>query len=788
MSCVMSRPQSRPWRDIARIVGVRSRYIALVSKKLINTGNGHGFHGGLSENENDELNTIEGFLPIEVLLAFHLLALRKVADRQDEAIKKAIPPNPKSKERTVSKSPQRKRHNGSSMSRLRNAVFGKVTEPMRDQLLSPPVQPSYSTLTDVEVKSDFSFNSSPFPEDSGKIQLNLIANSSQEDFRFKIHSICCIISLMNENEKSPLVVAQVEANALVRAFKTGVALATLDIVRLNVRDCLCSSDSYLSKILVVGSSKSDELIYNAINGTTQQPTSSDDELGAAFSPSDTGDSNLSVNNEKLNSLNNVDSWGSANKSLVPSRVVSRVSVFSGQNGMSCDISSLPATFVWNKSCLDALSDFFASPMPTLESKLRARLVKSATPLAHKAFIAFSSPSSIAVNINVDAPKLWIPISNRRKDGALYCDAGHLNMSIRKKEREINTNWSIEATSIQMKFISSAINSSTKNANNEIPVVRPFEVKMSAEMVAEGNNESKTEYDTIGTNLCAKTKVVAGIGTIFLNLVDVDILAKAIGKLYAHAVSMTKNRSREPSKRLRSDDQQLVFDEKIQNLLDISVHIEQIEMAIPGYVPPNADVTSKQYSKRTYMVCLMGMVIKLDKIDDDMSVSKSRFDLQNIYIVHTRGPSPNVSLNACRLEPWRLVLSRGGGDNSVNMSSISFIPDRGMITSPEKRDCSKSIDSSFFSFAPEGGLSKNYFISVSYFHDGRKHIDEVEVDIEPLILRVTPTSLRDCVMGLHRITELVRIMGSEMERMVHEGGRLAREKIGKFIAHYWCAWL
>ena len=76
--CVTSRPNARPWQDIKRIVSCRSRYIELVVKKNTDRGNGVGFHAGLSPKQSDELLLMEDFLPIEALLAFHLVALRRV--------------------------------------------------------------------------------------------------------------------------------------------------------------------------------------------------------------------------------------------------------------------------------------------------------------------------------------------------------------------------------------------------------------------------------------------------------------------------------------------------------------------------------------------------------------------------------------------------------------------------------------------------------------------------------------------------------------------------------------
>lgn len=80
ISCVMTRPNVRPWRDVLQITSRRSRYIELVINKVSNTRKGGGFHGGLMEEESLELIRLEDLLPIEALLSFHLIALRKMVD------------------------------------------------------------------------------------------------------------------------------------------------------------------------------------------------------------------------------------------------------------------------------------------------------------------------------------------------------------------------------------------------------------------------------------------------------------------------------------------------------------------------------------------------------------------------------------------------------------------------------------------------------------------------------------------------------------------------------------
>ena len=82
IACVTSRPNSRPWGDVKRIVSSRRRYIPLVAKKLSKSTERVGFHAGLSSKDSAELLELEDLLPIEALSAFHLVALRQVYESQ----------------------------------------------------------------------------------------------------------------------------------------------------------------------------------------------------------------------------------------------------------------------------------------------------------------------------------------------------------------------------------------------------------------------------------------------------------------------------------------------------------------------------------------------------------------------------------------------------------------------------------------------------------------------------------------------------------------------------------
>ncbi len=65
------------------------------------------------------------------------------------------------------------------------------------------------------------------------------------------------------------------------------------------------------------------------------------------------------------------------------------------------------------------------------------------------------------------------------------------------------------------------------------------------------------------------------------------------------------------------------------------------------------------------------------------------------------------------------------------------------------------------------------IKASLLHDSKEHLDEVDVEIDSIVVRVTPTTLKDCAKGLQKVVELAQLVTREMERKVHEEGRKAR---------------
>ena len=71
------------------------------------------------------------------------------------------------------------------------------------------------------------------------------------------------------------------------------------------------------------------------------------------------------------------------------------------------------------------------------------------------------------------------------------------------------------------------------------------------------------------------------------------------------------------------------------------------------------------------------------------------------------------------------------------------------------------------------IPKSQALMLSIVRDGDNHLDDVDMNLNYLVFRITPSSLQDCSEALTRVLELIDIMTRAMERRVHAAGHLAR---------------
>ena len=718
ISCVMTRPRSRPWRDVVRIVECRETYIELVLKRLENQLNTSGYYRGLSRAEAEKLSEITEFLPLEVLLSFHLVALRKSVAKKQGGINENNRLQPISRFKALFSS--------------RN----KDNDKERHELLS---------LKRNELKSRNMMNINLNRASSTKPQLNL--SSLTEGFRFIMHNFRASIGLCMNERNSPFIKFELESRGLMRSFDSGLSTGLFDLLRLNIYDVIDNRQSQ-NPILTVDQS---ELSHdNSFSLDLSQYFSQMSISIPAYIESQKGDF-FNINQ------------------LFKTKVASRIMVMSDERLVTSDIISFPANIIWNQDCMDSIANFLASPINEIEAKLKSRLAKSATPLAKKAFAASISPKSLDIHLNIEAPKIWIPISpGKGEDGALYCDAGHLIMKMQKHRQETISKWNIDINDIHLKFLSKF--DSVFDEKYGTPIIMPFQVKVNAEIAAESITH-ETNAGVIGAGSHANIVV----GTILLNLADVDIVAKAIGRLYASIIEKESYTNSSSRKSKEFQMKKMSSDEKVISKVKVHASISKIEMTMVGHsLVPNEGTKGR----RRYLVTLLGINIMLVQ-----NVKKqATLSLKDLSIVQNKSSS-NLKVTDSVTEPWRFVLSKRQREaqsfhlldedishsfnSSENNSFVNTFDDQGLV-----------LDGSFFDNESGRREQKGHIVKLSYVHDG--YIDEVEIDFEPIVIRVTPTSLRDSIQGLRRVIEVSRIIGKEMERKVHAESRLAREKYGMNI--------
>ena len=232
-----------------------------------------------------------------------------------------------------------------------------------------------------------------------------------------------------------------------------------------------------------------------------------------------------------------------------------------------------------------------------------------------------------------------------------------------------------------------------------------------------------------------------------------------------------------------------------------VKVERVEMAIEGHskssVQTSDDQSIASYAsldtfldptprKRTYIVEVFDIVV-----DHTKNASKARTVLkvmdasiarvkENASPFQSFVPQESQYLILVRAEGRKHVVPDGGEALfSPILESSLQIADKYKSVSGASSIAGPQLSPSNYPNSPEqlvqNAETNTCLLSASLFHDAAQHLDEVEIDIDSVIVRVTPTSLKDSAKGLRRFFELVELTTKEMERKVHEEGRIARQR-------------
>ena len=780
IGCVTARPTSRPWKDILVICQNRSRYIELVQRKnkhrisgnsIVASGN-NGFHAGLSDAESEELLSLEELLPLEALQSFHLIALRKLYQTR----KHEKQPKEKQKSRGLGrfrflkKKHRRKDSRGSA---------GEFTFSSIDDELGGSTAANNSSGSEDEEDS--------FQQNRGEQTTEMTAapefTSQQQqvsltqamtlrlgnkvwfiDWRF--HDISLNVSmLVNDIHLASL---QMKARGNVRSFGRGKRDLCFDITQSDI----VHGDQ---RILYVKSDDDDIL------------TELDEHFPYKLNFQDGSERSLSSmslsqheesTNEGVPTILSLLRGGPVHSDmeakpdlkvastfldLPPPGVVCRVVAGMHASTHKISISSHPATFLWTNTFMDGIQRFHETN-PDLGQRMR----NAATPLARKAQLALIQPGSRAIHLNIMAPKIWIPIVSstyEQESGVLVLDAGAVRLKGEKQEGETDMTVNFSANAFQANFVRNVrgfpnIGSSSgdfllwngqSTIGADTSIIRPFNVRIDAQTYTDINDKNLDACFQV-QKVPLRTTVIR-VSPICLNLVDAEVLARALGKWYARSVArMSRRREtrRETAEPMNTSNGH-VWQPVVDRTQQVSVNVEKVEIAIEGH------------SKRRNEDCDRSMA-SLDSLHDSSPPIRA-YLVEIDEIAMNRTSHGLIAVTRLSAQDASILRLRDGA------SYAPLRKRRDVVDSQYRILVRSSVEEpDYAGHGPTGPV-----LRASLLHDGKNHLDEVEVDIDSVVLRVTTTTLKDCVKAFRRVAEVTQLATREMERKVHEEGRKARQR-------------
>lgn len=713
ISCVMARPNSRPWEDVASIAKSRVRYIELASKKNSKPQRNKGYHGGLSQKESDELLELEDRLPVEVLVAFHTIALRKVyaTKHQTDLFNTESQMKPLDGNKSKHKSPGIGRFR---LPRLSSGIRKKNVS--RD---SEPRKTKRGATADIK-------NNSKEKSINLLEAMNLRLGKKIWFVDWNFHDAVINVYLRRSESLSPvLVILRADGNA--RSFGIGKRDILLDITQF---DILHGGE----KVLFLG------------------PTD-DDVFAEEESPSAAGIFHL---RGKKRFRDGPDmKTPSMFLDLPPNGSICRIVAGKDDDTLKFSVSAHPATLVWTTSLFKGIADFFTSQSSDTDSDLTVHIRNATTPLAKKAQLALLSPAAMSIHLNIAGPKVFVPLISSDKEGTLFFDAGTVRMASNKHEGETEADWDFNARDISVTFVRGISSSRFGKEGHsyfrtyglpyapigrgETSVIRPLSINASSRR-RDDMLESLRNVDIVVSPIC-------------LNLVDAEMLARSFGKWYAVGLGIFRRRvlkEKKISKDTTND--QLPQPEILRNKLPCvtAITVEKIEMALEGHSKKwssshddKSMISQDSYLEfapptRAYLVELFRISLRRTTL---ASIETSELSFVDASIVRLKDVAQYLPLKSRRdVEPENCVLSHAKNE--------------------EER---------------KNEPSRTHIFRACLSHDLYNHLDELEIDVDSVVLRVTPTTLKDCAKAFRRVAELAQVMTKEMERKVHEEGRKARRK-------------
>lgn len=743
IACVMSRPNSRTWEDIRLIVQGRRRYMELVVKKSHKHSDGNGFHGSLSDLESAELLELEDLLPMEALETFHLLALRHSYESREPMSAATAsfvtvdpPSTPNSRQRGRSKGPNPFRILVSSGTRERSRRSAPYSE------LSHEDTGARQSLHDSSSSVDQSR-----PNTISLLEAMTLRLGKKVWFiLWKLHDATVNLVLLGTKGASPLAHTVLRAGGTIRSFGKGKRDFFFDLSQCDVFH------------------RQDRVMY--IRLPVDESLAESDDTGSEPSSFDGGATVASTISVEESIEGGPDLITASRFLPLPPRgTVCRLSA--GQDCGNCNlsISAHPATLIWTTSLFDSLSEFLNVRSSEEQEDLTQLIRNAATPLARKAQLALVSPTTMSIHLHISAPKIWVPIFSQSSAGSLLLDAGTIKVAGLKCEAETDMNWDVQSRDIRVNFVRSRILGFRSDdltiqalshivettGRSDTAIVQPVHLSLEARnrIVGVSDHFLLREGSPVVTGQVRGVDIV--VSPISLNLIDAEGLARLFGKWYGRIVHRVRGRSATSSPtssafhhKQRPDDPSIFLPQTVPQLLTLAVSklevaLEGHSKAISGAMDDRSLASQDSYHevappKRTYVFEVQDIAIRQSRKG---YLKRTMFTIWDASICRLREGSFYAPLRMRRdgLESQYAILVRTG----VGL---------------------------------EAGQPTE-ILRATIMHDGQAHLDEVEIDIDSVTLRVTPTTLKDCAKAFRRVAEFAQLVTREMERKVHEEGRKAR---------------
>lgn len=215
--------------------------------------------------------------------------------------------------------------------------------------------------------------------------------------------------------------------------------------------------------------------------------------------------------------------------------------------------------------------------------------------------------------------------------------------------------------------------------------------------------------------------------------------------------------------------------------ELNILLEKIEIALESYFPIQSMQPSEKIRPidRTYLAEIHR--IKLQQKSKGLK-SFSRLSIEDASIVQlaeTNNNESSVRYLKPSTEPQHQILARkqaraedfggwGERENQFEEEEVLLPPqtptrEHGNDNIPLRtpKDLRSPADSDSQYIATPTILMPTNFIRACHFHDGENHIDEIEFDIMPMIVRITPLSILDFAHASQRFAELIHLTSKGM---------------------------